>query len=60
VVSSQRSAGEAALVAALLVLLAAAIVYPFLQVLSVAVLDSGWPTARPLLVRRSRAAQFRS
>jgi iron(III) transport system permease protein len=49
VVSSQRSAGEAALVAALLVLLAAAIVYPLLQVLSVAVLDSGWPTARPLL-----------
>lgn len=46
--------------AALLVLLAAAIVYPFLQVLSVAVLDSGWPTARPLLVRRSTAAQFRS
>ena len=44
-----RSGGEAALVAALLTLLAAAIVYPLLQVLSVAVLDSGWPTIRPLL-----------
>jgi iron(III) transport system permease protein len=44
-----RSGGEAALVAALLTLLAAAIVYPLLQVLSVAVLDGGWPTIRPLL-----------
>ncbi len=48
-VSSQRSAGEAALVAALLILLTAAIVYPLLQVLSVAFLDGSWPTARPLL-----------
>ena len=44
-----RSAGEATLVAALLALLAAAIVYPLLQVLSVAFLDSGVPTLRPLL-----------
>ena len=44
-----RSAGEAALVAALLTLLALAIVYPLLQVLAVAFLDGGWPTARPLL-----------
>ena len=44
-----RSAGEAALVAALLALLALAVVYPLLQVLSVAFLDGGWPTARPLL-----------
>jgi len=44
-----RSAGEAALVAALLTLLAVAIVYPLLQVLAVAFLDGGWPTARPLL-----------
>lgn len=44
-----RSAGEAALVAALLTLLAVAIVYPLLQVLAVVFLDGGWPTARPLL-----------
>src|SRR5207302_94278 len=44
-----RSGGEAALVAALLTLLAALIVYPLLQVLSVAFLDGGWPTLRPLL-----------
>jgi iron(III) transport system permease protein len=43
-----RSAGEATLVAALLALLAAAIVYPLLQVLSVAFLDGGVPTLRPL------------
>jgi len=43
-----RSAGEATLVAALLGLLAAAIVYPLLQVLSVAFLDGGVPTLRPL------------
>ncbi|HEV3347215.1 MAG TPA: iron ABC transporter permease [Methylomirabilota bacterium] len=35
--------------AALLTLLAALIVYPLLQVLSVAFLDGGWPTLRPLL-----------
>ena len=44
-----RGAGEGALVAALLALLALAIVYPLLHVLSVAFLDGGWPTARPLL-----------
>ena len=46
---AHRSAGEATLVAALLVLLAAAIVYPLLQVLSVAFLEGGTPTLRPLL-----------
>jgi iron(III) transport system permease protein len=45
---AHRSAGEATLVAALLALLAAAIVYPLLQVLSVAFLDGGAPTLRPL------------
>ena len=45
---AHRSAGEATLVAALLALLAAAIVYPLLQVLSVAFLDGGVPTLRPL------------
>ena len=44
-----RSGGEAALVAALLTLLAALIVYPLLQVLSVVFLDAGGPTLRPLL-----------
>lgn len=44
-----RSAGEAALVAALLTLLALAIVYPLLQVLAVAFLDGGSFTAAPLL-----------
>jgi iron(III) transport system permease protein len=44
-----RSGGEAALVAALLTLLAGLIVYPLLQVLSMAFLDGGWPTLRPLL-----------
>jgi len=44
-----RSGGEAALVAALLTLLAAAIVYPLLQVLSVAVLSVNKHTVRPLL-----------
>ena len=44
-----RGAGEGPLVAALLALLALAIVYPLLHVLSVAFLDGGWPTARPLL-----------
>ena len=44
-----RGAGEGALVAALLALLALAIVYPLLHVLSVAFLDGGWPTLRPLL-----------
>jgi iron(III) transport system permease protein len=46
---AHRSAGEATLVAALLALLAAAIAYPLLQVLSVAFLDGGVPTLRPLL-----------
>jgi len=46
---AHRSAGEATLVAALLALLAAAIVYPLLQVLSVAFLEGGAPTLRPLL-----------
>jgi iron(III) transport system permease protein len=46
---AHRSAGEATLVAALLALLAAAIAYPLLQVLSVAFLDGGMPTLRPLL-----------
>src|SRR6185295_8501259 len=46
---ARRGAGEGALVAALLALLALAIVYPLLHVLSVAFLDGGWPTARPLL-----------
>ena len=45
---AHRSAGEATLVAALLALLAAAIVYPLLQVLSVAFLEGGVPTLRPL------------
>jgi iron(III) transport system permease protein len=49
VVSSRRSVGEAALVAALLILLIGLIVYPLLQVLSVAFLDGGRPAARPLL-----------
>ena len=44
-----RSTGEAALVASLLVLLAVAIVYPLIQVLSVAFVDGGVPTLRPLL-----------
>jgi iron(III) transport system permease protein len=44
----RRSPGEAALVASLLVLLAAAIVYPLIQVLSVAFLDGGVPTLSPL------------
>jgi iron(III) transport system permease protein len=44
---AHRSAGEATLVAALLALLAAAIVYPLLQVLSAAFLDGGVPTLRP-------------
>jgi len=44
-----RGAGEGALVAALLALLALAIVYPLLHVLSVAFLDGGSPTARPLM-----------
>ncbi len=40
---------EGALVAALLLLLTAGILYPLLQVLSVALLDGGWPTLRPLI-----------
>lgn len=44
-----RSAGEGALVAALLLLLAVALAYPLLQVLSVAALDGGRPTLGPML-----------
>jgi iron(III) transport system permease protein len=44
-----RWSAEGALVAALLLLLCAGIVYPLLQVLSVAFLDGGWPTLRPLM-----------
>jgi iron(III) transport system permease protein len=51
---TRRSAPEAALVAALLLLLAAGILYPLLQVLSVALLDGGWPTLRPLIAFFSR------
>jgi iron(III) transport system permease protein len=51
---NRRSAPEAALVAALLLLLAAGILYPLLQVLSVALLDGGWPTLRPLIAFFSR------
>ena len=40
---------EGALVAALVLLLIAGILYPLLQVLSVALLESGWPTPGPLL-----------
>jgi iron(III) transport system permease protein len=46
---AHRAAGEATLVAALLTLLAVAIAYPLLQVLSVAFLEGGTPTLRPLL-----------
>jgi iron(III) transport system permease protein len=46
---AHRSAGEATLVAGLLALLAAAIVYPLLEVLSGAFLDGGAPTLRPVL-----------
>ena len=35
--------------ASLLLLLCAAILYPLVQVLGVAVMEGGWPTARPLL-----------
>jgi iron(III) transport system permease protein len=41
--------GEAVLLAALLLLLGAAIVYPLLEVLSVALLADGWPSARPFI-----------
>ncbi len=51
---TRRAAPEAALVAALLLLLAAGILYPLLQVLSVALLDGGWPTLRPLIAFFSR------
>jgi iron(III) transport system permease protein len=49
-----RPTGEAALVAALLVLLAVAIVYPLIQVLSVALVEEGVPTLRPLLALFAR------
>jgi iron(III) transport system permease protein len=48
VVPPQRSAGEATVVASLLLLLSVAILYPLLRVLGVAFLDGGWPTAAPL------------
>ena len=44
-----RWSAEGALVAALLLLLCAGIVYPLLQVLSVAFLAGGWPTLRPFM-----------
>ncbi|HSE03606.1 MAG TPA: iron ABC transporter permease [Methylomirabilota bacterium] len=44
-----RAAGEAAVVAALLLLLSATILYPLGQVLWGALVDGGWPTARPLV-----------
>jgi iron(III) transport system permease protein len=53
-VPPQRSAGEATVVASLLVFLSAAILYPLLQVLWVACVDGGWPTARPLLAFAAR------
>jgi len=40
---------EGVLVGGLLFLLCAGILYPLLQVLSVALVEDGWPTARPLL-----------
>ena len=46
---SVRPCGEGILVGALLALLAAGILYPLLRVLSVALLEDGWPTLRPLL-----------
>ncbi|HUG37540.1 MAG TPA: ABC transporter permease subunit, partial [Candidatus Limnocylindrales bacterium] len=46
---SARSTAEGVLVAALLLLLAAGIVYPLLRVLAVAFIEDGWPTIRPLL-----------
>jgi iron(III) transport system permease protein len=45
----RRPAGEATVVASLLLLLLAAIVYPLLHVLGGAFVDGGRPTARPLL-----------
>ena len=47
--STFRRHGEGFLVAGLLFLLCAGILYPLLQVLSVALVEDGWPTARPLL-----------
>ncbi|HEU4437825.1 MAG TPA: iron ABC transporter permease [Methylomirabilota bacterium] len=52
--AGHRSTGEAALVASLLVLLAAAVVYPLVQVLSVAFVAEGGPTLRPLLALFAR------
>jgi hydroxymethylpyrimidine/phosphomethylpyrimidine kinase len=46
---TRRPSAESALVWSLLLLLGAGIVYPLLQVLSVAVMVDGWPTAAPLL-----------
>lgn len=39
---------EGVLVAALLLFLLCGVLYPLLQVLSVALLDGGWPSLRPL------------
>ena len=47
--STFRRDGEGLLVGGLLFLLCAGILYPLLQVLSVALVEDGWPTARPLL-----------
>ena len=47
--STFRRDGEGFLVGGLLFLLCAGILYPLLQVLSVALVEDGWPTARPLL-----------
>jgi iron(III) transport system permease protein len=44
-----RSAGEGTVVAVLLLLLTAAILYPLLWVVSMAFTEGGWPTGRPLL-----------
>ncbi len=46
--------GQTLLVAGLLLLLGAGILYPLLQVLSVALVEDGWPTARPLLAFLAR------
>jgi iron(III) transport system permease protein len=50
----RRADGQTLLVAGLLLLLGAGIVYPLLQVLWAAVVEDGWPTARPLLVFLAR------
>jgi iron(III) transport system permease protein len=54
VVPPQRSAGEATVVAGLLLLLFVAVVHPLLQVLWVAFVDGGRPTLAPLVAFFSR------